>query len=112
MFKCRCSVENFFDTGKNYLEGNTTYLRTDLHIMGYNFVTFLSFCIWSEIRSWLETNDLDSRFTPYDLLKKFAAVKMCYTKKGSVIPFIPKDVRDLVTKLDITIHTTNIESWS
>lgn len=110
MFKCRCSIENFFDTGKNDLAGNTTYLRTDLHIMGYNFVTFLSFCIWSEIRSWLETNDLDNRFTPYDLLRKFAAVKVCYTRKGPIVPSIPRDVRDLATKLGITIHTPNIES--
>lgn len=110
MFKCRCSIENFFDTGKNDLEANTTYLRTDRHIMGYNFVTFLSFCIWSEIRSWLESNDLDGRYTPYDLLRKFASVKMCYTGKGPVIPFIPKDVRDLASKLGVEIHTTDIKS--
>ena len=78
--------------------------------MGYNFVTFLSFRIWSEIRSWLEMNDLDSRFTPYDQLRKFAAVKVCYTRKGPIIPSRPKDVRYLATKLGITIHTPNIES--
>ena len=40
------TIENFFDTSKNDLGGGATYLRSDLHVIGYNFVTFLAFTIW------------------------------------------------------------------
>lgn len=103
MYKCRCSIENFFDTMKNDLGGDTTYLRTDNHVMGYNFVTFLAFCIWWEIRSWLEAAGLEGRYTPKDVLRSFAAVKVCHTDKGMLVPSIPKDVRDLSAKLGIDL---------
>jgi len=109
MYKDRCAIENFFDTSKNDLDGDSTYLRTDIHVMGYNFVTFLAFCIWWNIRFRLKTAGLDTRYTPRDLLRSFAAVKVIYTLNGPVISMIPKDVRSLADKmgyrLDI-IHTS------
>jgi hypothetical protein len=95
MYKLRCAVENFFDTAKNGLHGDSTYLRTDAHIMGYNFVTFLSFCIWHDIRARLETAGLEHRYTPANILRKFAAVKMYYLSGGPRMSDVPKDVREL-----------------
>ena len=109
MYKDRCSIENFFDTSKNDLGGGATYLRSDLHVMGYNFVTFLAFTIWWNIRNRLREADLESRYTPQDLLRSFAAVKVLYTKNGPVLSTIPKDVRTLAKKLGYSldiIHTS------
>lgn len=109
MYKDRCSIENFFDTSKNDLGGDTTYLRTDLHVMGYNFVTFLAFCIWWNIRFRLRAANLETRYTPTDLLRSFAAVKVFYTLNGPVLSMIPKDVRSLADKMGYSldlIHTS------
>lgn len=108
MYKDRCSIENFFDTAKNDLEGDVTYLRSDLHVMGYNFVTFLAFCIWWNIRFRLKEANLESRYTPSDLLRSFAAVKIIYTMSGPVITDVPKDVRTLAERTNFSlemIHT-------
>jgi len=78
-------------------------------VMGYNFVTFLAFTIWWNIRNRLREADLESRYTPQDLLRSFAAVKVLYTKNGPVLSTIPKDVRTLAKKLGYSldiIHTS------
>lgn len=109
MYKDRCSIENFFDTSKNDLNGDSTYLRTDLHVMGYNFVTFLAFCIWWNIRFRLRTANLETRYTPTDLLRSFAAVKVIYTSNGPMLTMVPKDVRSLADKMGYSlnlIHTS------
>lgn len=109
MYKDRCAIENFFDTWKNDLGGDATYLRSDLHVMGYNFVTFLAFCIWWNIRFRLKESGLDAHYTPRDILRSFAAVKIIYTLSGPVIIDIPKDVRNLTEKTGFSlemIHTT------
>ena len=103
LYKLRCTVENFFDTAKNGLHGDSTYMRTDTHIMGYNFVTFLAFCIWHDIHAWLEAADLEHRYTPANVLKKFAAVKMYYMSDGPKMSDVPKDVRDLGAKIGIEL---------
>ena len=103
MYKLRCAVENFFDTAKNSLHGDSTYLRTDAHIMGYNFVTFLSFCMWYEIHSRLEAAGLDHKYTPSNVLRKFAAVKMYHMPDGPKMSDIPKDVRELGEKIGIEL---------
>lgn len=109
MYKDRAAVENFFDTSKNDLGGDSTYLRSDLQVMGYNFVTFLAFRIWWNIRFRLREANLESKYTPQDLLRSFAAVKIIYTLNGPVITAIPKDVRKLADTLNISlelIHTS------
>lgn len=109
MYKDRCAIENFFDTAKNDLGGDSTYLGSDLQVMGYNFITFLAFRIWWNIRFRLKEANLESRYTPSDLLRSFAAVKVMYTLNGPVITPIPKDVRRLADKLHFSleiIHTS------
>jgi hypothetical protein len=103
LYKLRCAVENFFDTAKNGLHGDSTYMRTDAHIAGYNFVTFLAFCMWHDIRSRLEAAGLEHRYTPANVLRKFAAVKMCYMPGGPRMSDVPKDVRDLGKKIGIEL---------
>jgi hypothetical protein len=103
LYKLRCAVENFFDTAKNGLHGDSTYMRTDNHIMGYNFVTFLAFCIWHDIRLRLEAAGLEHRYTPINVLRKFAAVKMYYMSDGPKMSDVPKDVRELGAKLGIEL---------
>lgn len=109
MYKDRCAIENFFDVARNDPGGDSTYLRSDLQVMGYNFITFLAFRIWWNIRFRLKKANLESRYTPFDLLRSFAAVKVVYTLNGPVITSIPKDVRNLADRLDFsleTIHTS------
>ena len=109
IYKDRCSIENFFDISKNDLGGDATYLRSDLHVRGYNFVTFLAFTILWNIRNRLREADLESHYTPQDLHRNFVAVKVLYTQNGPVISTIPKDVRTLAKKLGYSldiIHTS------
>lgn len=112
MFKMRCSVENFFDTMKNDLSGDATYLSDDLKVMGYNFVTFLAYCIWWEIRSRLESADLCSRFSPEDVIRKFSAVNVFYTDRGPFIGDVPKDVRTLAEGMGLTVPSAYIPQKS
>jgi hypothetical protein len=103
MYKMRSAVENFFDTAKNGLYGDSTYMRTDAHIMGYNFVTFLAFCIWHDIHTRLETAGLEHRYSPANVLRKFAAVKMYHMSDGPKMSAVPKDVRELGEKIGIDL---------
>lgn len=104
MYKMRCAVENFFDTSKNDLRGDSTYLGSDRKVMGYNLVTFLAYRIWWEVRSWLEGADLCSRYSPEDVLRKFSAVKVYYTDNGPVLSDVPKDVREIGRKIGLELQ--------
>lgn len=103
LYKERVAVEGFFDTCKSDLGGDATYLSTDRKVMGYNFVTFLAFCIWWELRDMLRKGGLESRLTPHSLLRRFSAVKVFHTPQGRVASDVPKDVRDVASKIGVEL---------
>jgi hypothetical protein len=73
MYKNRESVEQNFDSAKNVLNMDRTYMSDDDGIRGHMFVTFLAMRIRSNISRRLEENGLLGKFTPEDVLRKYSS---------------------------------------
>lgn len=103
-YKARESVEGCFDTAKNVLKLDRTYMHDDLGIMGHNLVTFISLYIWSVMAKWLEDASMTSRCSPEDVLDTYASVYAVTFSDRGVQYHVGKDVRKLDEKLGLGLY--------
>jgi len=99
LYKMRCAIENCFDTAKNVLSADKTHMSSDEKIMGHVFITFLSFCIWTELSVMIENAGLSSQYTVSDVLDIFSSVKRVVANGADVKQTVGSDVIDLDQKL-------------
>lgn len=92
MFKLRCSVEECFDAAKNVLSADSTYLRDNLSIMGYNLVTFIALRMHMAMEAWIASKGMTSRYSPSDMLYECASVVSVVTQDRVMTQPIPANV--------------------
>lgn len=103
LYKKRMEIEVAFDIWKNNLESDKTYMRSNEHIRGYFFITFLSLHLYCQIINHLKNKDLLKKYSVQDvllLLSKIYSVRLGATE---ITAEIPKKTRTLLTKLEIPI---------
>ena len=100
MYKTRCEIKNFFDTENNVLSVYRTFMRDDVHVMGYLFVTFVASVICNEMVRLIDEADLASSYSPEDVLGAYATMKVL-TGDTEIRQIVPKDVRDLDARLGL-----------
>ncbi len=105
MYKTRCEIENFFDTAKNVLSADRTFMRDDAHVMGHMFVTFVASVIRHELVRLIDEADLASSYSPEDVLDVYATMKVL-TGDMEIRQVVPKDVRDLDARLGLFMYST------
>lgn len=104
LFKCRGSVEQVFDTGKTLLNMDGTYMHDSFHVQGFNFVTFLTLRIRTELHNLLTASDLDPKMTVEDVLFIYSNATVSKTSKGEIIEYIPSDIRTLDQRLGLNLY--------
>ena len=93
MFKMRCSVEECNDSAKTVLKADSTYLRDNLSIMGFNFVTFLALRMYMTMELWIAEKEMTSRYTPLDLLDEYSSMVSITTESRVMSQQVPANVR-------------------
>jgi len=106
LYKLRCTIENCFDTAKNVLSADRTYMTSDEKIAGHCFITFLSLCIWTEISMAIERAGLSAQFTVEDVLDTYAAMKRTTADGRDLVQTVGKDVRELDARLGLFLYST------
>ncbi len=109
IFKTRCSVENVFDTGKTLLGMDSSYMHDSYHIQGFNFVSFLSLRIRTEIDNLMTSVGLDPKLTVEDVLFIFSNSTVSKTSDGEILEYVPADLRNLDRKLGLELYPKNRE---
>ena len=99
LYKRREFVEGLFDTYKNVLDADRSYLRDTESIFGHVFVSFLSLYIYSTMQNQLRTAKLLKEMTPIDLLKLLSRIYMIDTGTSVFMSEVPKHIRTLDGKL-------------
>ena len=99
--KSRLHIESAFDTFKNTLEADKTYMRTDHHFQGWCFINFLSLYLYYSIYGLLLSNKLLNNFSPKDVILHFSKVHKIKLKDKEIITEIPKTVRILIEKMKL-----------
>jgi transposase len=103
LYKRRDAVEKMFDSYKNVLNADRTYLRDDASIFGHVFVAFLSLYIYCRLENLLRGAGLIDRLSPADVLLDFSKVYKVDTGERTMFSDVPKGVAELDRKLGTNI---------
>lgn len=109
LFKCRGAVENDFDTGKNLLLMDSSYMHDTFHIQGFNFVTFLSLRIRTELDMLITSAGLDPKLTVEDVLFIYSNATVSKTSEGTIMEHVPADLRRIDEQLGVKLYPKNRE---
>jgi len=74
-YKSRCSIEQLFDSFKNLLEADRTYMRTDDGLEGWMFINFIALSWYYKIYARLLENQLLAKFSVSDVLERASKIK-------------------------------------
>ena len=91
MLKSRADIEQSYDTFKNTIHADRTYMRDNYQLQGWMFVNFIALMLHYRIYSILKGKDMLKRYSPEDVIEHLERVSML--KKGdewkiSEIPLI------------------------
>ena len=104
MYKKRCLVEEHFDTAKSVLSADRMYMQDDAHMLGHLFVTFISLLIWMSVEDMIDEADMSGQISVSDVLETYGTMKSISSEGAEIRQAVPKDVRDLDTKLGLYLY--------
>ena len=103
LLKARVEIEQLYDTFKNLLHADRTYMRDDYQREGWMFVNFLAMMLYYRLYNELVGRDLPSKYSPKDVLEHLARVQKLKIGDEWVTTEIPKKSRAVIEKLKIPI---------
>ena len=104
LLKSRGEIERMFDTFKNVLNADRTYMRDDYQMEGWMFINFISLIFYYKIYSILEENQLLKKYSPNDVLIHLARIYKLKIQDKWITSEIPKKTKNITEKLNIHIN--------
>jgi len=99
--KARTNIENAFDTFKNVLEADKTYMQNTSRLHGWIFINFISLQMYYLIYGLLLKHKLLNKFSPKDVILHFSKVYQIKLSNKKIISEIPKTTRILIEKMKL-----------
>ncbi len=106
IMKSRVNVEQVFDTFKNVLEADKSYMRGDEQLEGWLFVNFIAMQMYYKIYAILLQKKMLSNYSPMDVITCLKRVHKLKLRDRYQLAEIPKKSRDVIKKLEIDIPIT------
>lgn len=106
LLKSRIEIEVFFDTFKNVLHADRTYMRDDIQLEGWMFVNFVSLLLYYRVYEILVNKDLLKQLSPRDVILHLSRIYKLRIGDRWVVSEVPKTSRLLVEKLGLDLHIT------
>ena len=103
MLKSRTDIEQSYDTFKNTIHVDRTYMRDDQQVQGWIFVNFIALLMHYRIYALLRSKDLIRKYSPEDVLEHLGRVFMLKVGGAWIISDVPKKSRAVIEGLDIPI---------
>lgn len=104
--KARVEIESLFDTFKNLLHADRSYMRDEAHLQGWMFVNFVSLLLYYKIYELLINKDILKNCTPRDVILHLSRIYKLKIEGKWILSEIPKKTRKIIEKLDLTVHIT------
>jgi hypothetical protein len=104
--KSRVNIEVVFDTFKNVLNADRSYMRGDSALEGWEFINFIALLLYYEVYMLLISKDLLSKYSPKDVILHLARVQKLRIGTNWRLAEIPKKSRVLIEKLGINMDGT------
>jgi transposase len=103
LLKNRIDVEQAFDTFKNTLESDKTYMRNEEAMRGYFFISFLALYLHCKIMSHLRKRKMLEKVSVNDVLVHLAKIYKVQIDEKEITSEIPKKTRSILEGLNLPI---------
>jgi len=103
MLKSRTDIEQAYDTFKNTLHADRTYMRDDFQLQGWMFINFIALILHYRIYSMLKSHDMLRKYSPKDVLEHLERISKLLIGEEWKISEVPKKSRTLIEGLEIPI---------
>jgi len=101
--KARTNIEVVFDTFKNILEADKTYMQNDAKLYGWMFINFIALQMYYTLYGILLKKKLLNTYSPQDILLYFSKIYSVKIGEKEIISEVPKTTRVLMEKFGITL---------
>lgn len=101
-YKERHEIEEAFDTLKNTLRADTTWMQTPNSLQGYMFIAFLSLHLYSQILDHLKRKQIKNK-SVNDILTYLTKVQAITINKNTHLSPITKQTRKIINALELPI---------
>jgi len=102
-FKSRSAIETMFDTFKNILSADRTYMQGYIEMEAWMFIHHLALIFYYRLYQRLMDKELLKKYSPKDLLLYFSQVKKIKIQDEWKVAETPQKVEALIKKYDIPI---------
>ncbi len=110
MWKDRENIEVAFDTLKNELENDKTYLDDDDAVRGYFFISFLSLYLYYKILNLLRKAELVDKISVNEVLLELSKVYEIHLGEKRKLSETPDKVLKLADSLELNIFPKKLRS--
>ena len=106
LLKERLEVEQVFDTFKNMLHADRSFMRDDVGLQGWMFVNFVALLFYYRIYDLLLQSDALDKYSPKDVILHLSRVFKLRIGDRWMLSEVPKSTKTLMDKLKIQISIT------
>jgi transposase len=103
MLKTRVDIEQCYDTLKNTIHADRTYVRDDYQMQGWMFVNFIALMLHYRIFNLLRKRDLLKHYSPRDVIEHLERISRLKIGDEWKYSEIPKKSRKIMEELDLHI---------
>jgi len=103
MLKSRTEIEQAYDTFKNTIHADRTYMRDDFQLQGWMFINFIALILHYRIYALLKSHDMLRKYSPKDVMEHLERISMLKIGDEWKISEVPKKSRTLIEGLEIPI---------
>lgn len=103
LYKQRREIESSFDTLKNTLEGDKTWMQSRESLQGYFFILFIALHLYSQALDHLRRKDLLKKYSVHDVLSALSKVYLICVDGQDIVAEVTKSTRELIAELEMPI---------
>jgi hypothetical protein len=100
-YKMRNEIEVMFDSYKNFLDADTTYMQDRYVMEGWLLANFIAMTAYYKLFARLKNAGLLSKYSPKDIVEMSKTIHMVKCKNEWILSETTKKIRDLGKKLGI-----------
>lgn len=102
-YKSRNNIEVMIDAMKNTLDADSSYMRNNISLEGWMFITYISLICYYRIYRLLVEKNILSKYSPLDILKYMSEIKKVKINGVWYTSEIPAKTQKLIEKLGLHI---------
>lgn len=108
-YKQRREIESAFDSLKNTLEGDKTWMQSRESLQGYFFILFIALHLYSQVLEHLRRKKLLEQYSVEDVLTILSKVYLTQVNERRILAEVTRTTRELIKELEVPI-TENLGS--